>query len=243
MNHLFLGTSGYTYKDWKDIFYTNIPQKDWLLYYSLYFNSVEINATFYRDFPKSVFMKWAEQTDDTFTFVLKGPRMITHYKKLLAVEENVRFFFDHASGLQNKLQAVLWQFPGNFLYTTENMQKLRRFLPSLPENYKQIYEFRHTSWFREEVYTELEKWKTGLVINDSDAFPSIEKTISNITYIRFHGPDKLYASSYSYAELQQWAEKIRQYLRNNQVFVYFNNDINGYALQNAFTLKDLLAAK
>src|SRR5689334_6021934 len=114
MPNLYIGTSGYSYKDWRGQFYPqDIPQKEWLTFYAQTYNAVEVNATFYHPFPKSVFTHWREMTPSGFRFVLKGSKVITHEKLLADVKDQLKEFVSSAAGLQVKLVAMLWQFPAS----------------------------------------------------------------------------------------------------------------------------------
>ncbi|MBI5670687.1 MAG: DUF72 domain-containing protein [Chloroflexi bacterium] len=241
MGELYLGTSGYTYKDWRGIFYPKgLAQKDWLPFYARHYNTVEINATFYRAFPRSVYDRWREITPAAFRFTLKGPRRITHEKQLTDIEADLRQFVDSAAGLQDKLAVMLWQFPPQ-ARAADLWERLTQFLPLLPTSIRQVLEFRHTSWFNDNLYALLNEHRAGFVINDSSRFPAREVITGNIMYVRFHGPGKLYASLYSLDELKTWAEKIKPRLSEHDVYLYFNNDYDGRALRNANELRDLLA--
>jgi uncharacterized protein YecE (DUF72 family) len=244
MNKLYIGTSGYIYKDWKEKFYpTSIPQKNWLSYYSTQFSTVEINASFYKTLSVNTYQKWREQVGEDFKFVLKGPRFITHMKKIKDVDDSIELFFGNATALSETFKITLWQFPKFFTLLNdrdERIERLSRFLSLLPTNIKQVFEFRHESWFIKEVFSLLNKHDAGFVINDSPEFPSVEKVTGNIVYIRFHGPGKLYSTSYSQEQLKLWTRKIKKYLKNYDVYWYFNNDVSGYAIQNAQELKVLL---
>lgn len=238
---LFIGTSGYSYKDWRDVFYPRkLAQKEWLKFYSQNFNSVEINATFYRGFDKKVFEKWANETGSQFKFSIKGPRIITHYKKLKNIDKELKFFLESLKGLKNKLGIVLWQFPGNFNLNKQSEEKLKIFLKNLPKTQKHVFEFRNESWFDESIYSLLNKGKAGFVINHSKSFPFQEITTGNVAYIRFHGPGSLYSSRYSSGQLSLWAKKISKYLQKTETYCYFNNDFGGYAVKNAQELKNMI---
>ncbi len=241
MNKLFIGTSGYIYKDWVDKFYPkDLTQKEYLSFYAKYFTTVEINATFYRSFPKTVFEKWQEQTPEDFCFTIKGSRFITHVKRLKDIDDSIVLFFENASGLLHKLGVVLWQFPKSFVYTSETKERFIHFLALLPTSSRQVVELRHVSWFTEEVYGMLSQHNIGFVINDTSAFPAKDVITSDVAYIRFHGPTRLYASSYSREQLNEWASAIKTYLKKYDVYCYFNNDISGYAIENALSLKRLI---
>ncbi len=239
--NLYMGTSGFNYKDWREIFYPKgLAQKKWLAFYAQHYNSVEINATFYRYFPRSVFARWHAETQADFRFVLKGPRVITHVKRLHQVNEELDRFFDSIQGLSNKLCAVLWQFPSSFKYSEETLRIFSEFLQRLPKMTTQVVEFRHASWFREEIYALLNGQNAGFVIDDSSRFPAAEVVTGKVAYIRLHGPAQLYASSYTTEELQDWAKKIHEWLDRYTVHCYFNNDFGGRAIRNSIELRNFI---
>lgn len=238
--NLFIGTSGYNYKDWKERFYpTDIPQKKWLSYYAKYFNTVEINATFYRQFPNTVFGKWHDETPANFSFSIKGSRFITHIKRLNDISKPLKIFFDSAFSLKEKLSIVLWQFPASFKNNEENLRRLTKFLSFPPKKIRQTFEFRHNSWFTEKIYNLLNKKNAGFVNNDTNAFPTKKVITGDFVYIRFHGPSYLYSSSYSNSELKDWAKKIKKYSKKYDVYCYFNNDFSTHAIRNAQELIEL----
>lgn len=240
--HLCVGTSGFNYTDWKEIFYPKgTPQKQWLAYYAQHYNTVEINATFYRYFARSVFARWRDATPPDFRFTLKGPRIITHEKRLVSVTDDLTRFLDSIQDLCSKLAVILWQFPSGFKYdTTADQELLAQFLACLPSDLQHVIEFRHTSWFKEDIYVLLNAHKMGFVINDSSRFPAAEVITGNVVYLRFHGPEQLYASSYTLEALTAWASKIRTWLQHYDVYCYFNNDYGGRAIENANQLLQLL---
>jgi len=240
--HLFIGTSGFNYADWKEIFYPKgSPQKQWLTYYAQHYNTVEINATFYRYFARSVFARWRDATPTDFRFTLKGPRLITHEKRLENVTDDLNRFFDSIQDLRSKLAVILWQFPPSFKHETNAEQEsLAQFLACLPSDLQHVIEFRHTSWFKDEIYALLNAHKMGFVINDSSRFPAAEVVTGNVAYLRFHGPEQLYASSYTLEALTVWASKIRTWLQRYDVYCYFNNDYGGRAIENANQLLQLV---
>jgi uncharacterized protein YecE (DUF72 family) len=242
MSHtLFIGTSGYTYKDWRGLFYPKgVAQKDWLAFFARHYDTVEINATFYRSFPSSVYERWRDVTPEGFCFTLKGPRPVTHDKRLVGVEEEVRAFDEQSRVLGDKRSAMLWQFPPSFANTDETRDHLAHFLTLLPRGVRQAIEFRHKTWFQDAVYDLLNAQKAGFVINDSSRWAAREVVTGDFAYVRFHGPGKLYASLYTPEQLEAWAKKIRGYLAERDVYVYFNNDYGGRALQNANELRAML---
>ncbi len=245
MSSIHIGTSGYNYRDWKGKFYPpTLPARDWLSFYAQTFDTVEINASFYGHVEREDYRRWYAQTGPNFRFAIKGHRYITQMKKLRDVESAVYQFLDAVMGLEEKLSVVLWQFPHNFTLTNahagEYKQRLRNFLALLPRGVRQAFEFRDLSWFTDEIRDLLDQHHASLVISDSPKFPLREMPGSDFAYVRFHGPAALYASRYSDEQLQQWADQIRKYGRERNVYAYFNNDLSGYAIQNARDLRQLL---
>jgi uncharacterized protein YecE (DUF72 family) len=238
---LYVGTSGYSYKNWRGQFYPpGVPQKEWLTFYAQHYNAVEINATFYRGFPQSVFIHWREITPPEFRFVLKAPKIITHEKALLEIDSELAQFIVAAQGLQEKLAGVLWQFPASTQASALGEQFVA-FLRMLPQDMKHVFEFRHKTWFTSETYALLNQFHAGFVINDTPHFPSCEVITDQVVYVRFHGSDKLYNSLYTKDQLQIWADKIKSYLERYTVYLFFNNTYAGQALGNAKEIRDLLS--
>jgi len=237
---LYIGTSGYTYKDWRGIFYPkDVAQKNWLTFYAQHYNAVEINATFYRPFPEHVFTHWHDSTPDDFRFVLKGPKLITHEKLLVDIEQELEQFISNSAALKQKLAAMLWQFPTSA--RRDSLQgQFQQFLMLLPTNIKHVFEFRNASWFSEEIYALLNRFDAGIVINDSPHFPSQHVTTDHLIYIRLHGPGALYTSTYNADQLHSWAEEIEPHLVDMDVYLFFNNTSGGHALGNANDLRRLL---
>ena len=241
MNRIWVGTSGYNYRDWRGDFYPkDTPVKDWLSYYSTKFKTVEINATFYGSFKEATYAKWADQVPPDFIFTIKGPRFITHIQRIKNPESSIKRFFAAAKGLGDKLGVVLWQFAPNFHNNGENFARLGDFLIKLPKETPQVFEFRHESWFDGKIYDLLDRAQAGIVISQNSYFPSEEVVVGGICYIRFHGPTSLYSSPYSTKQLKDWAIKIRKWAKNNEVYCYFNNDAGGYAFRNATELSTIL---
>ncbi|MCL6472998.1 MAG: DUF72 domain-containing protein [Firmicutes bacterium] len=236
---LYIGTSGWSYKHWKDIFYpANLPERKWLEFYATKFSTVEINNSFYRLPRRETFESWRASTPPGFVFAVKANRYITHIKKLKNVDTALVRFFENASGLADKLGPVLFQFPANW---HANADRLESFLNILPNGYKYAFEFRHTSWFRDNIYALLEQKGAALCIADSPEWPSPFKITAPFVFIRMHGSRQLYASDYTTDELSRWAKKIGDLLdRRLDVYIYFNNDAHGYAVKNAQELRELL---
>jgi len=250
MSRLYIGTSGWNYPHWaKGVFYPEgLSQKIWLEYYSRFFNCVELNVTFYRLVQKKTFQNWHKRTPKDFYFVAKGSRFITHIKKLKAAKEPLSLFIDNVIELKEKLAAVLWQLPPSYKM---DLKRLESFLKLLDKhNIRQAFEFRHETWFNNEVYSLLKKYNACLAIAHSARFPCpvtnrvcngacVKEITADFLYLRFHGPGSVYSSNYSDAELKEWADFAKEYQRND-IFAFFNNDAYGYAIKNALRFRELI---
>jgi uncharacterized protein YecE (DUF72 family) len=141
--------------------------------------------------------------------------------------------------LEDKLALVLWQFPAG-LRAEAAKEHFFNFLPRLPPSVRHVFEFRHRSWFTEDVFARLDQVDAGFVINSSPHIPSVDRVTGGLLYVRFHGPEKLYNSSYSHEQLEAWAARIRPHLERDNVFLFFNNTFSGQALENAREMHALL---
>lgn len=236
---LYIGTSGWSYRHWKGIFYPpTLPANEWLAFYASRFSTVEVNSSFYRLPKRETFEIWRDRTPAGFTFAVKASRYITHLKKLKDVDDAWERFIENASGLGEKLGPILFQFPANW---HANLERLAAFLAMLPDEFRYVFEFRHESWFNPDVYTLLKKKNAALCIADSPEWPEVCEITAPFTFIRMHGGRELYASEYSTAELFEWAKLIAGFLHQRlDVFVYFNNDAYGFAIKNATQLKEFV---
>lgn len=244
----YIGTSGWLYKDWAGRFYPeDMKEADKLQFYTKHFNTVEINSTFYHmPMAKSV-ARWHEITPDNFTFTLKMNRYATHTKHLVIdaqTTETLDTFFERACLLKQKLGMVLVQLPPSMRVEPERLQYLveraraaeQRFDVSLPL----AIEFRHASWFTDEIFGLMREYNLTNVVNDSpNRWPASKEITSDTVYVRFHGNKRLYRSSYTDEELRVWAEFIRT-AKVQRAFAYFNNDYDATAVRNAQSLKEIL---
>ncbi len=238
---LYIGTSGWNYRDWTGVFYPeHLSSKDYLRFYSDHFNTVEINSSFYH-FPKNAtYRNWYSQVPEDFLFSLKVHRSITHIKRLLDIKKEWEKFFDGVINLKEKLGVILFQFPASFRCNDENLERIENFFINCaaPTGNKQFaFEFRHISWDDERIIKILKKYNAGWVIANSSRYPEIEKITADFVYLRMHGPEELFASEYSETQLKNLAEKIKRWKNRKSIFVYFNNDFSGYAVKNANQLK------
>jgi uncharacterized protein YecE (DUF72 family) len=236
-----VGCSGWVYPHWRDRFYPKgVPQRAWLDFYAEHFDTVEINNTFYR-LPKPTAAEgWVEHSPPGFTFAVKVSRYMTHIKRLTMVETGLHRFLEPLEPLigSGKLGPLLWQFPPNF---HRDEERLADALPKLPPG-RHAFEFRHESWFTDDVYALLSEHGVALVIGDESSrwVKTPHVRTADWTYIRFHHGSRGRHGNYSASEIETWARRIAQWRRQTEVFVYFNNDWEGYALRNAELLKEQL---
>jgi len=236
----YIGTSGWNYKSWRDSFYGDTPQKQWLRFCAERFAAIEVNGTFYRLQPKSTFEKWRDETPDGFPFAIKGHRYVTHNKKLLDVEEPIIRCRDSASPLGKRLAAVVWQLPA---FLKKDMRRLENFLKTLRhwQSTRHAIEFRHKSWFDDQVAECLKRGAVAVCMSDAPDWPMWDRVTTDLVYVRLHGHTRKYASSYSKPTLKKWATHTRCWLKENRdVHVYFDNDAEGAAPKSALTLLELL---
>lgn len=238
MGKIYIGTSGWHYGHWRGPFYPqNMESEDFLTFYAEKFDTVEVNNTFYH-LPKREDLKsWTRKVPANFIFSVKASRYITHMKKLKNPNEASSKFLEIVSTFGEKLGPVLFQSPPRW---GVNAERLSDFLKVLPKKYRYAFEFRDESWFVDEIRDVLEKNNSAFCIYNLEGKTSPEWLTANFIYIRFHGPGAVYQGSYSRSFLQEWAGKIEKWSRNRDVFIYFNNDAMGYAVENALDLKSML---
>ncbi|MEW5814611.1 MAG: DUF72 domain-containing protein [Spirochaetota bacterium] len=235
---IFIGTSGFTYKHWKNRFYPEeIPAKKWLEYYTLYFNTVELNATFYR-IPKSTTAEnWRERTPPGFRFSVKLSRLITHVHRFENCAEIIQWFFRELEPLNEKIRVYLVQFPPSFICSEEKMKNVIALLPS---DCAYAFEFRNKTGYEKSIIDLLADYNIGFCIHDFPHCESPEIVTSDFAYLRFHGYRSRYAGSYPDAFLAGWADKINSWVKaGKDILAYFNNDADASAIANASTLKKL----
>ena len=237
-----IGCSGWVYDSWRGLLYPEgLSQRRWLERYSEVFDTVEVNSTFYRLASPSGVEGWVESTPPDFIFSVKASRYLTHIKRLTGLKEGVKRFYEPLGAMveAGKLGPVLWQLPENFHRDDE---RLGGALAALPEG-RHCFEFRHPSWFCEPVYRLLREHGAALVIGDHPErpFQSHEMT-AKWTFVRFHFGARGRKGNYSAAELETWIRRLRQWRRRVEIFVYFNNDWEGFAVENARLLQRKLLA-
>jgi len=232
---LFVGTSGFSYKEWKGRFYPeDLPDGEMLSFYGTRFGAVEINNSFYRMPARPVLTRWAEETPADFTFVLKAPRRITHERRLGDVAELVSYFFDTASVLGDKRGPVLFQLPP---YFQKDLARLQDFLDVLPNGLKPTLEFRHLSWYDEDVNEALRSRGAAFCHRDSDdpkAPAASLRATADWGYLRLRRID------YQDDDLLRWADLIRAQPWT-EAYVFFKHEEGGHGPELAQRFKRLLS--
>jgi len=237
----YIGCSGWHYAHWRGLYYPEgLSKPKWLQFYAKQFTTVELNNSFYHLPSEKAFTTWRESTPDDFVFAVKVSRFITHIKRLRNLGSAVENFLSRAVFLKKKLGPFLYQLPPNM---KRNDELLQNFLSSLPQNYQHVVEFRHESWIGDAVFDILRRYNVGLCVFDMPDFSCPLVATSDFAYVRFHGSEGLYWSCYSDEELSQWAQKIAQLGQNiKDIYIYFNNDAEAFAVKNAITLRNLLTS-
>jgi uncharacterized protein YecE (DUF72 family) len=240
MHECRVGCSGWSYPQWRGRLYPErLPQRRWLEHYATVFDTVEVNATFYRLPRRDAVAAWAEETPPGFLFAAKASRYLTHVRRLTDLGRGVERFYGRIAPLveASKLGPVLWQLPETFHRDDE---RLAGALARLPAG-RHAFEFRHPSWFAPDVYALLSEHSAALVVGDHPQrrFQAHELT-ADWTYIRFHHGSRGRRGNYSVRELEGWARSIAEWRDRADVFAYFNNEQEGYAVRNAVDLRHRL---
>lgn len=234
-----IGTSGWIYPHWKDLFYpAGLRLKDRFGHYSRQFDTVEINGSFYRLPSEAAVAGWAAQAPAGFVYAWKVSKFITHSKKLKDVAESVALVFGRMKPLGRALGPSLFQLPPNL---RRDDGRLADCLDLLPAG-RHVFEFRHPSWYDDAVFALLAGRDVALCISDHHDAPAPWQVTASFAYVRGHGPGGRYVGRYGQAELSAWAERIGGWgAAGHDVYAYFDNDIGGAAPIDALQLKALLA--
>ena len=237
-----IGTSGWVYQHWRGLFYPHdLPQPEWFAHYAHVFDTVEINNSFYRLPSEAAFDAWREQAPPGFLYAVKASRYLTHMKKLKDPEGPLNLFFERADRLGATLGPVLYQLPPRWRL---DLPRFEHFLAALPPGHRHIVEFREASWLTEPAFALLERHGVAHCLHDMRPLQVPPRVTAPLVYVRFHGDPAHPASAghYDLPTLQSWAARIADWRRQRlDVWVYFNNDNRGYAIENARTLRALLA--
>ena len=236
-----VGTSGWQYAHWKRVFYPDkLPQREWLPYFADHFQTVEVNNTFYNLPDQSVFAAWAARTPADFCFSLKMSRFLTHLKRLVEPKEPVQRFFDRAAVLGHKLGPVLIQLPPGF---KSDVARLDHALESFPTGVRIAVEFRDPSWFTDDLRALLERRGVALCLADSPRRKQPTWRTADWGFVRFHEGRGSHPPGYERDVLARWVESLASlWTAGEDVYVYFNNDRFGYAIEDAVTFAGLTRA-
>ncbi len=241
-----IGTSGWSYSDWKGVIYPQeIKSADWLTQYATWFDTTEINSSFYRMTRESTVLKWASKVPADFKFCPKISKYLTHNKRLNEPEEPLERFFGVFGQIKEHLGPVLVQLPPSLKFNGKVAEHFFKLLTTQYSQYDFVLEVRHATWLEQEAVDMLHHYKIGSVISQSGVgFPYSEAITSHIVYVRFHGPAKLYDSAYSDEQLVEYAIKFKKWLKEGkQVWVFFNNTMRGHGFHNAITLQEIMNKK
>jgi uncharacterized protein YecE (DUF72 family) len=243
MGEIRIGTSGWNYADWRGTVYPKgVPARRWLAHYATLFDTVEVNSTFYRLAKPHAVEGWVRDTPDGFVFAVKASRYLTHMKRLRDMTDGIGRFYEAIAPLaaSPKLGPVLWQLPER---EKVDVQRLADALDALPPG-RHCFEFRDESWFREEVF-ELLRWHgAALAIGDHPERPWQPWCLSTEWgYVRLHYGHRGRRGNYSESELRELAQRVARLAEEGDVYVYFNNDWEAFAVHNALRLRELLGVK
>jgi uncharacterized protein YecE (DUF72 family) len=230
-----VGCSGWNYAHWRDDVYGGVPSREWLARYAETFATVEVNATFYRLPTRRVVARWSEQVPPGFVFAVKMSRYLTHIKRLTESDNTLLLERIEPLAEAGKLGPLLWQLPESFRRDDDRLgNAIKRF----PAGYRHCIEFRHGSWFCQPVMDMLREAGVALVIGDHPrrGFQTQEWT-TDWTYIRFHYGTRGRRGNYSPSELACWYRRVAAWRHQGDIYAYFNNDWESFAVKNAKTLR------
>ncbi len=240
MKAVWIGCSGWNYDDWRARFYPQgEPRRRWLELYAERFDTVEVNTTFYRLPSRDAVAAWAQATPGRFQFAVKASRYLTHVKRLTDLKEGVRRFYERLEPLLEvrRLGPVLWQLPENF---HRDDARLHAWLEALPKG-RHTIEFRHPSWFERPVLDELRRHEVALTLGDHPKRPfQTHDPTASWRYVRLHFGSRGRSGNYGPSELDRWAKRLEGWRRTAEVYLYFNNDWQGFAPANALGLRKRL---
>lgn len=241
MAELRVGTSGWQYDHWRGRFYPKgLAKARWFEHYARHFDTVELNNPFYRLPSRDTFAKWRAQAPRGFVYSVKLNRFITHIQRLKTTAESVRRFYEALGGIGRRGEVVLVQLPPNLRYDPAVAEAF--FAKIARRRRRHALEPRHETWLTDEAVAHLRRRKVALCIVDAPRWPTRDAVTAPFAYLRFHGRESLYASNYPDGALREYAERIREWRRTGiDVYAYFNNDANAYAVRNALRLRELVA--
>ncbi|MEW6618955.1 MAG: DUF72 domain-containing protein [bacterium] len=239
MTCVFIGTSGWSYNHWEGRFYpSGLPSKERFSFYASKFQTVEVNASFYRLPFEGMIKGWYKRSPVGFQFALKAPRRITHLLKLVDCREFLKVFLERIKGLSEKLGVILYQLPPSL---KKDIPRLEAFIAQLPSGFRYAIEFRDNSWVDEATFNLLRKNGIAYCIVSAPKLITHLESTTDFVYLRFHGISDWYRYDYSKDELAYFAESIKDFVKQElDVYCYFNNDFDAYAVKNAKELMELV---
>lgn len=234
---LYIGCSSYATPSWKTLFYPDdLPKRKWFDYYSKYFDTYEFNGTFYRFPTVQNLLSWHDRVPDNFKFSIKVPKSITHIKRLEGCEKEIEeFYLISNEGFKNKLACVLWQLPPGFSF---NEDRLLSVVQVMNPDFKNVVEFRHESWWREDVITKLGENDVTFCNVNYPQLPAAIRRNTSIGYIRMHGNPRLFYSEYPQEDVEDLYHEVKE-AGFKEVYIYFNNTASTAAIINALQLKTI----
>ncbi len=237
-----IGTSGWSYNHWVDVLYApGLPSARRLACYAEVFDTVELNASFYRWPKDSTFLTWRDQLPAGFAMSVKAHRGLTHYRRLASPEPWIERFERCWKLLGDRHGVLLVQLHPE---QQRDDERLDSFLRSVPPSIRVAVELRHPTWNDPAVYALLESRRAAYVVMSGAGLPCIPQATTDLVYVRMHGPDPdaLYAGSYPEQDLRWWADRVAEWDSDGRnVWMYFNNDLGGHAVRNALALRGLLS--
>jgi uncharacterized protein YecE (DUF72 family) len=233
-----VGCSGWFYSHWRGVFYPphEVTTKNWFGYYANVFQTVELNAPFYRWPKPATVRRWKRDAPPGFIYTVKVNQLITHERRMVRTKKLVHSYYEIAGVLGEKMGCFLFQFPPSYRYTAA---RLKSIVTQLEPAHRNAVEFRHRSWWREPVYRALAQRGITFCAVSAPRLPETFPLGQRLLYVRFSGRIRWYRHDYSREELTVWAERIRS-SGAEEVWVYFNNDRQGHAIKNALALRRML---
>jgi uncharacterized protein YecE (DUF72 family) len=232
-----VGCSGWNYDDWRGRLYPEgLGKPRWLRRYAEEFDTVEVNSTFYRLASRDAVARWVDDTPDDFLFAAKASRYLTHIRRLRDIGDGIERYYERIQPLvdSGKLGPIVWQLPANFRRDDDVLAGALRQLPPG----RHCFEFRHESWFTRDVYALLREHDAALVVGDHPKWPfQARELTTGWTLVRLHHGRRGRRGNYSQSEIEEWARRIAQWRRRAEILVYFNNDWEGFAVDNARSLR------
>jgi uncharacterized protein YecE (DUF72 family) len=235
-----VGCSGWFYSHWRGIFYPRqeVTTKNWFGYYANVFDTVELNAPFYRWPKPATVRRWRRDAPKNFIYTVKVNQLITHEKRMVRTKRLVQSFYEIEPTLAEKMGCFLFQFPPSYHYS---VSRLKSIVTQLDPAHRNVVEFRHRSWWRDSVYEAFAARGISFCAVSAPRLPESFPSGQPLLYVRFSGRTQWYRHDYSREELTTWSNRIRA-SGAKDVWVYFNNDREGFAIKNALVLRRMLRA-